>query len=64
MSCLLSRLATAPLALCGLEASASPRFLNPRRASCLISNLYLVPSIQVGWCLPKSLSVNLSVYLQ
>ena len=24
----------------------------------------LAPSIQLGWCLPKSLSVNLSVYLQ
>ena len=25
----------------GLETEALPRFLNPRRPSCLISNLYL-----------------------
>ena len=41
MSRLLSRLATVSSALHGLETLASSQFLNPRRASCLISNLYL-----------------------
>ena len=38
---LLSQLETKHEDLRGLETSASPRFLNPQRSSCLVSNLYI-----------------------